>query len=453
MKGDMVKRTSPKSVQMLPYEFSNKEVSPWGGLRIVQELVERLGLRKVLECQDLPRPGSNRGYRPVDIVMSFFVTIWVGGNRFAHCALLRYDEVLKKIFGWKEVGSESTFSRFFRKFNLEINNEVFPSLQRWTLGLYGTMKVTLDLDSTVLERYGEQEGSRRGYNPRKRGRPSQHPLIAFIAELKVVANGWLRSGNTSSSNNMGNFLEETFSLLSTLTVGLVRADNGFFGEKCLNFFEEKGLSYITAAKFTNRIKKILVKGIRFVPIYAGIEIGEFTYQAIGWKRERRFIVVRKNIAFFPRATGKELMLFPEEEVYRQTYRYSIIVTNMELPAVHIWEMYRKRSDSENRIKELKYDFAIRGFSSQKFYATEAAFRFALVAYNVMALFRLIALKDKKARRMATLYLKCIALGSWTISKHRKTVLKLSIPLKKRDWIVGLFKNISDFSPPINFSIA
>ncbi|MDI6805023.1 MAG: transposase, partial [Bacteroidota bacterium] len=152
------------------------------------------------------------------------------------------------------------------------------------------------------------------------------------------------------------------------------------------------------------------------------------HKAIGWQRARRFTVVRKNIELYPKATGKELVLFPEE-VDRKAYRYSI------------WEMYRKRSDSENRIKELirLRRIAIRGFSSQKFYATEAAFRFALVAYNVMALFRLIALKDKKARRMATLYLKCIALGSWTISKHRKTVLKLSAPDKKREWIAGLFK--------------
>ncbi|HSW66982.1 MAG TPA: IS1380 family transposase, partial [Bacteroidales bacterium] len=345
-----------------------------------------------------------------------------------------------------------TFSRFFRKFNLQKNNEIFPSLQRWTLGLYGQIKVTLDLDSTIIERYGEQEGSRLGYNPRKHGRPSQHPIIAFIAELKVVANGWLRSGNTSSANNILNFLEETFSLLGSLTVGLIRADNGFFSEKCLNFFEQKGLSYIVAAKFTSRIKKILVRGLRFVPIRPGIEIAEFSYMAMGWQRERRFIVVRKSIELYPKATGQELLLFAEEG-NRNSYRYSIMATNVELPTVHIWEMYRKRSDSENRIKELKYDFAIRGFSSQKFYATEAAFRFALVAYNVMALFRLIALKDKKARRMATLYLKCIALGSWIISKQRKTVLKLSVPDKKREWIAGLFKNITDYSPPISFSNA
>jgi hypothetical protein len=41
---------------------------------------------------------------------------------------------------------------------------------------------TLDLDSTALERYGRQEGSLKGHNPRKHGRPSHHPLLAVLNE-------------------------------------------------------------------------------------------------------------------------------------------------------------------------------------------------------------------------------------------------------------------------------
>ena len=29
------------------------------------------------------------------------------------------------------------------------------------------------------------------------GRNSHHPLIAFISQTKMVANAWMRSGNTS----------------------------------------------------------------------------------------------------------------------------------------------------------------------------------------------------------------------------------------------------------------
>jgi len=95
----------------------------------------------------------------------------------------------------------------------------------------------MDLDSTVLERYGEQEGSRKGYNPKKPWRASHRPIIAFISELKIVANRWLCPGDTSLSNNVVKFLEETLLLLGNMLVGLIRADSGFFNEKCLNFFE------------------------------------------------------------------------------------------------------------------------------------------------------------------------------------------------------------------------
>jgi hypothetical protein len=47
--------------------------------------------------------------------------------------------------------------------------------------------MTLDLDSSVMTRYGEQEGAKAGYNPKKPGRASHHPLIAFMAEMRM---GW-----------------------------------------------------------------------------------------------------------------------------------------------------------------------------------------------------------------------------------------------------------------------
>lgn len=44
---------------------------------------------------------------------------------------------------------------------------------------------TLDLDSTVVCRYGEQGGSLKGHNPIKQGRPSHHPLVAWLSERRM----------------------------------------------------------------------------------------------------------------------------------------------------------------------------------------------------------------------------------------------------------------------------
>jgi hypothetical protein len=48
----------------LSYDFKDKAVSPWGGLRLMEEIYRRSGLKQYLEeeCEDLPVPGSNRGY-------------------------------------------------------------------------------------------------------------------------------------------------------------------------------------------------------------------------------------------------------------------------------------------------------------------------------------------------------------------------------------------------------
>ena len=70
--------------------------------------------------------------------------------------------------------------------------------------------MTVDFDSTVITREGRQQGAALGYNPNRRGRNSHHPLLAFVSETKMVANAWLRPGNTAASSNCEAFMDETF---------------------------------------------------------------------------------------------------------------------------------------------------------------------------------------------------------------------------------------------------
>ena len=85
--------------------------------------------------------------------------------------------------------------RFTQTDNLRVADYFF----RWILENYQYDNFTVDFDSSVLTRYGSQEGAKRGYNPQKRGRASHHPLIAFINDLRLVTNFWLRSGDTALS--------------------------------------------------------------------------------------------------------------------------------------------------------------------------------------------------------------------------------------------------------------
>ena len=90
-----------QSKQGLAWEFSDKPVTPWGGFRLVQEMLAQMKFHTVLASSGLPEPQSNRGHDPVSMIESFMVCVWAGGVRFSHTAAIRFDDVLKDMFGWK----------------------------------------------------------------------------------------------------------------------------------------------------------------------------------------------------------------------------------------------------------------------------------------------------------------------------------------------------------------
>jgi hypothetical protein len=114
--------------------------------------------------------------------------------------------------------------------------------------------------------------------------------------------------------------------------------------------------------------------------------------------------LRKDIERRPKASGK-LLLF---EMEQRHYRYSVFVTSLDLPMVQVWNLYRDRADAENRIRELKYDLGMDSFCLNKFFAPEAAFRFIMVAYNLISLFRHVVLKQKNQSTLSSLRFKCFA---------------------------------------------
>jgi Transposase DDE domain group 1 len=333
--------------------------------------------------------------------------------------------------------SQSTYSRFFGKFSQARNTEVFPKLQHWFFDQINIDNITIDFDSTVITRYGEQQGSAKGYNPNKKGRNSHHPLMAFVSQTRMVANAWLRPGNTSDSSGCKAFMEETFNqILKDKKVGLVRADSGFYTEELMSYLESEKLNYIMAVRMYPTVKSSIGGLQDWITLAKGIELNEMKFKHENGKI-RRYIIVRKQVEIRPKAAGK--MLFED----LPGYRYSCYVTNLDLPLDQIWNMYNTRADCENRIKELKEDF----------WATEASFRFIMVAYNLMRLFRHFALNHHNRATLKTLKVYCFALGAWKINHANKQVLKISLHTKRRPWLDGIFSQIKNTSPPFDYSIA
>jgi len=434
----------------LKISFTDKEISPWGGMALMRKLVDKSKIIDKLQEIKLPEPGSNRGFKSEDIIKSFWLSVWCGANKFIHTEVTRQDKVMQQVFGLKAIPSHTTIKRFFNKFNLSRNNEIFAELYQWYFKQLEFDNYTLDFDSSVLTRYGEQEGAKRGYNPTKQGRKSHHPLMAFVSDINMVANFWLRPGNTSATSNFFNFLDDTLLKLEGKKIGLLRADSGFYGENTFEYLEnrDKPINYIISARLYRPVKVAISRVTKWLPVAPGIDIGEVDYKGYNWKKPRRMIMVRQSLKIRPNASGKKLRLFEYEELY-ENYRFSCFVTNLDLPCHQIWNIYKSRANAENRIKELKYDFGFDSFNLNDFYATEAALNFVMIAYNLMSLFVLTVVNSPVAHRLSTLRYKLFAIGSYIVKDGNTKILKLSLAMKRREWFTGIWDRTKIFLLPVN----
>ena len=168
--------------------------------------------------------------------------------------------------------------------------------------------------------------------------------MAFVNDVRMVANFWLRSGDANTANNFVTFLEDTLSKFGNKTVGFTRLDSGFCSNEVMSYLESKQMKYIVAARFSHPIQRLIDIHDLWTTIDDGVQICDKVYQANSWSDERRIVIVRQKISERPQATGKQLSLFPEDEVHKN-YRCSAYFTNEKYGAIDVCRTYRGRGDA------------------------------------------------------------------------------------------------------------
>lgn len=461
----------------LELRFTDKEITPWGGMALMHQMLEHLNFEAALCDCGLPEPGSNRAYPSEQLMVQFMLSIWCGANRFEHCEVTRFDGALAQVFGLQRMANFKAITRMFGKFDQVRNQHCFGVLYRWLFEQTAHSNITLDLDSSVITRYGTPQGASKGYNARKPGRLSHHPLMAFVADSRMVANCWLRPGSSHTANNTLAFLANTQEHLGAKRIGLLRADSGFCDDAFVRHLEQSGISHIIALRLNQPLQRALVDRARpdgstdqgspspspsaWWSLDEGIELCELAYQAPSWDRPRRVIGIRQHIhqrAAAGGAKGKTMALFTEAPDI-SCWRYAALVTDLSLPASQVWRTYRGRADCENRIKELKYDFALDKLVLQDFWATEAAMQTVMLAFNLMSLFRQALLtqinrtgvKDVQ-HTLKTLRFKLFAQAGYITHREGKSTLRLATALRKRQWISGLWEAAKTFELPQPFRL-
>ena len=419
-----------------------RAVTPFGGLSVFVAFLGKIGYQQQVS-EHLPvHLKSPNAIDPGETFTAFLISVVAGARRFAHTAMLRTDKALHALLGIQRFPTDDTVRNLFKRFRQGLVVQFYEPLWSWQLARVPKRAggYSLDLDSTVFERYGEQEGAKRGYNPRKHGRASHHPLLAVLGEAQFILHGWLRSGNTRSDSGVVEFLKEAWAKLeSRKWIRVVRADSGFFAQELLQYLEELELHYIVVARLTKWLKREAARVQTWRALDETYAVGEFRLKLLGWDRERRFVVVREQLRETRRSLGRKLLEVPG-------YTFRIFVTNRAEAPEEIWRDYNQRACIEQRIEELKSDLAADDFCLREFFATEAAFLGILMLFNLLGEFQR-ATGMSGYRQPSTLRAQVFLCGAILGRAARRTVLHLSAAWGGLDQRNSLFDKLLQYEIP------
>jgi hypothetical protein len=423
--------------QSMRIGFTDQRLTAHGGLAVWTRFVTEAGLRAEL-ARVLPHaPTSPNAYDPVDTALGFIGGILCGADKLARVAHLAQDPAVAEVLGIEAVPSQSTLSRFFAVCRRSAC-EKLGGLHAWALRDLPARAegYTLDLDSFALvHEDGRQEGVRVGYT-RKGLKPCHRPIVAALAEVPLVANFWLRPGNTACVSGAEVFLGDTLARLPAgLRPGLVRADSGFCTEKMLARLEAEKLSYVMAAALRTPVQALCRHADA---AWTATEVPGLEVQEVGVEGGGRLIVLRQRTAQRPHAGGKPLLEVPG-------YKFQALRTNLpaSVSALEVWRRYNGRADIENRIKELGAQFGLKGLCCRSFWATEAACHLAILAYNLcVGLQR--RLGQPQRAELGTLRRQLFDCAAVFSRAAGKPTLKLAVAGDKaRAWWLALLRRIAD----------
>ncbi len=408
-----------KGLRNLPLAFEEPQLTHFAGMALIHAFCQKLGLKRLVQRCLRPVP-QHRDFHPAEMVLALLYAIIAGLDRVNETQILQYNGAFQRIVGLTRFPGPSALRRFLKRLAPRTVRQLVQLHDRLRRELFARPRprtsLVFDLDSVVLVVYGHAEGARVGYNPKKPGRRSYHPLLCFEAHRQEFWHGSLRPGNTVAATGAVPFLRVC---LAKVPPGIarsrirVRGDAGFFGRRVVGFLDAERLGYAIVAKEYGPIKS-RARECRFRKLRTGWEVGEFRYQPARWATPHRFVVVRRPIPADPEE-AKQLTLFTD-----QTYAYHVLVTNLRVQPWRVWRFYAQRARIEKHIRELLHDYPLAKIPTADWVANVAFFQLLLFAFDLVHYFRRLCLPPGyRTKTLKTVRLELLVIpGRLVRTKHR-----------------------------------
>jgi hypothetical protein len=265
-------------------------------------------------------------------------------------------------------------------------------------------ELILDLDSSVSETYGKQEGT--AYNGHFEC-TCYHPLFLFnqFGDLEYAM---LRRGNNASAKFWRQVLLPVIERYRHLSIPkFFRGDAAFAIPALYRVLEKEGYHYVIRLKanavLEREIEQLLTRPVGRPSHKPKVFYHSFQYQAKSWQRARRVVA---------KIEWHQGELFP---------RVGFIVTNLNQQSKNVVKFYNGRGTAEQWIKEGKHAVKWTKLSCRTFKDNQTRLQLFALAYNLGNFLRRLALPhDVKHWSLTTLREKLIKIGA-KVTRHAKYV--------------------------------
>ena len=394
----------------IPFRFDNERITNHGGFELFNRYADiSLNLSSSIEKHiDIVKRKAT--FSVADLTYRLINLNILFPFRISQLDYIKSDDYLKEKFSVQSHSDSDTFRRHLLKFSRKNLTDI-KRLIKDLLGLDKLKKkmaklkrITIDIDSSLFEAYGHQQGVACSYMTSKTGNKYFNVLFGFIYELDLLVNLSLRNGSAYTGRSAVHFVKQILLIIPKEFHHkiVVRADSGYFDEKLLLFFEKHNIGCVIKAKSYGSFDELIRKLDHriFAPKGQTVQFARTDFKLHSWKKARTFLVIKKRITVKnPKELENKSQLQLPFKIKDYYYNYSFIVaTGSELVNRQLFKYYCQRGASENFIKEYKNGFGGTDVASEKMIANYANMLLKAVSYNIVSLFKLFVLENKFQRK-------------------------------------------------------
>lgn len=428
--------------RQIKINFDGGDLSSDAGLLLIKEFIAKVGFEKLIkqnfQTNDTARfrfhtDSENLLQMIYQIIASYYED---------DCAdELTVDPIFTAVLNKAALASQPTLSRFFNRQDettLVQYEEIMATMYDIIYSIKRPEFLLFDLDSTLLETYGDQEGAGFNYHYSAHG---YHPLLCYDGMTGDLLKAELRDGTQYCSKDADTFMIPLMQRYRTNYPSMplyLRGDSGFASPGLYQACEDHDCKYAIRLKCNSSLMKLaadaadrLDRATKRNKIDYAVEFEEFEYKAGAWSHPRRVVC-------------------KVEKPYGQfRYLHTFVVTNMEMEAWQVIQFYCGRGKMENFIKEGKLGFDFSAVSSSTKVVNANRLQLHCLAYNIFNWFRRIALPaSMRKQRVDTIRLKLLKVAARAVRSARYITFKLCSSCPYKEEFYQTLQNIQRLNPQL-----